>query len=193
VGNVVVAVAVSFATIFVAELGDKSQLLVLALATRLRPVPLLVGLVAVTAVLQAIAVGVGALLRFTLPERPITVGAGVVFVLFGVWSLRRGPDEPQPDERTARSQGSALAAALGAFFVAELGDKTQLAALTLAARYPAVGVWIGATLGMSAALAVALVVGRVLGAKLPEQAVRLLAGTLFLVIGAALIVSGLRA
>lgn len=192
--SILVAIGVSFGTIFLAELGDKSQLLVLALATRLRPVPLLLGVVAATAILQAIAVGVGAVLQLSLPERPITVVAGLLFIGFGLWTLRPGPDDDAEEEATAavsgrRSERSALLAALAAFFFAELGDKTQLATLTLATRYPPLGVWIGATLGMSAALALALVVGRALGSRLPERPIRIAAAALFLVVGVALLVT----
>jgi putative Ca2+/H+ antiporter (TMEM165/GDT1 family) len=192
-GGLLAAIGVSFVTIFVAELGDKSQLLVLALATRLRPVPLLVGIVVATAILQAMAVGVGAVLQVSMPERPITIAAGVLFIVFGLWTLRPSPAGEEEVTEVASSERSALLAALGAFFLAELGDKTQLATLTLATRYSALGVWIGATLGMSGASALALVVGRALGTRLPERPIRIAAAALFLTVGVLLILDALRA
>jgi putative Ca2+/H+ antiporter (TMEM165/GDT1 family) len=191
-GGLLAAIGVSFATIFVAELGDKSQLLVLAMATRLRPVPLLVGIVVATAILQAMAVGVGALLQVSLPERPITIAAGVLFIVFGLWTLRPAPAREEVAE-VPSSERSALLAALAAFFLAELGDKTQLATLTLATRYSALGVWIGATLGMSGASALALVVGRALGSRLPERPIRIAAAAMFLTVGVLLILDAVRA
>jgi putative Ca2+/H+ antiporter (TMEM165/GDT1 family) len=192
-GDLLAAIGVSFATIFVAELGDKSQLLVLALATRLRPIPLLIGIVGTTAILQALAVGVGALLQVSLPERPITIAAGILFILFGLWTLRPSPEGGEEVSAAAPSERSALFAAMAAFFFAELGDKTQLATLTLATRYSALGVWIGATLGMSGASALALVIGRALGTRLPERPIRIAAAALFLTFGILLVLDALRA
>ena len=191
------AFLIGFGIIFVAELGDKSQLLVLALATRLRPIPLFVGIVAATALLQAIAVGVGALLQVSLPERPITFVAGLLFIGFGLWTLRPERDgtdeaEAEAEHATSRSQRSALLAALAAFFFAELGDKTQLATLTLATRYPLFGVWLGATLGMSLSAGLALVIGRALGTRLPERPIRIVAAVLFLLFGTVLVVDAMR-
>ena len=107
---------------------------------------------------------------------------------------RDGTDEAEAEAEhaTSRSQRSALLAALAAFFFAELGDKTQLATLTLATRYPPFGVWLGATLGMSLSAGLALVIGRALGTRLPERPIRIVAAVLFLVVGAVLMVDALR-
>jgi putative Ca2+/H+ antiporter (TMEM165/GDT1 family) len=197
VGDILVTVGVAFATIFVAELGDKSQLLTLALATRLRPIPLLVGLGLAIALLCGLAVVVGGLLGLTVPERPVTIIAGVLFIAFGLWTLRPEPGAAAHEEEIAaravdRSQRSQLLTALGAFFFAELGDKTQLATLTLAAGRNPLAVWAGATLGFFAATALALVIGRALGARLPERPIRLAAAALFLAFGLFLLVDGIR-
>ena len=194
--DIVVTLAVAFATVFVAELGDKSQLLTLALATRLRPVPLLAGLGLAIALLCGVAVVAGGLLGLTIPERPVTIAAGVLFIVFGLWTLRPQRDDAAAEEaeaaaRSVRSERSQLLAALGAFFFAELGDKTQLATLTLATQRSPLGVWIGATLGMFTATALALVVGRVVGTRLPEKPIRIAAAVLFLVFGGLLVVDGL--
>jgi putative Ca2+/H+ antiporter (TMEM165/GDT1 family) len=84
-----------------------------------------------------------------------------------------------------------VAAAI-AFFLAELGDKTMLASMTLAARNGILGTWIGATAGMVGADAIAVLVGATLGRRLPARAIRILAATLFLLFGVLLIVEGLR-
>ena len=194
--DIVVTLAVAFATVFVAELGDKSQLLTLALATRLRPVPLLAGLGLAIALLCGVAVVAGGLLGLTIPERPVTIAAGALFIVFGLWTLRPQWDdsdveEADPADRTVRSERSQLLAALGAFFFAELGDKTQLATLTLATQRSPLAVWVGATLGMFTATALALVVGRVVGTRLPEKPIRIAAAVLFLVFGGLLVLDGL--
>jgi putative Ca2+/H+ antiporter (TMEM165/GDT1 family) len=196
VDDAAVTFAVALATIFVAELGDKSQLLTLALATRLRPLPLLAGLGLAIAVLCGLAVVVGGLLGLTIPERPVTIAAGLLFLAFGLWTLRPDRGEDAEDQvasaGTARSERSQLLAAVGAFFFAELGDKTQLATLTLATQRNPVAVWIGASLGMFGATALALALGRLVGTRLPERPIRIAAAVLFLVFGAVLLVSGLR-
>jgi putative Ca2+/H+ antiporter (TMEM165/GDT1 family) len=199
VDDLVVTLAVAFATVFVAELGDKSQLLTLALATRLRPVPLLAGLGLAIALLCGVAVVAGGLLGLTIPQRPVTIAAGALFIVFGLWTLRPQREDAAAEEakeaevaaRSVRSERSQLFAALGAFFFAELGDKTQLATLTLATQRSPLAVWVGATLGMFTATALALVIGRVLGTRLPEKPIRIAAAVLFLVFGGLLVVDGL--
>lgn len=178
-----VATAVSFAVIFVAELGDKSQLMALTFATRFKALPVLLGITVSTAVVHAVSVGVGYLLGATLPTFWIALGAAVLFVGFGLWTLRGDAldaDEAQKANTTTRS---AVLAASVAFFLAELGDKTMLATITLAAQYPGAGgvtgVWLGSTIGMVIADALAIVAGRVLGRNLPEKPIRIGAAVLF--------------
>ena len=100
-------------------------------------------------------------------------------------------EEAEAAARSVRSERSQLLAALGAFFFAELGDKTQLATLTLATQRTPLAVWAGATLGMFTATALALLVGRVLGTRLPERPIRIAAAALFLVFGGLLVLDGL--
>lgn len=184
------AFAIAFGVVFVAELGDKSQLMALALAARYRPLPVLGGIAIASAVMFALSVAVGAVLGAALPTRAISVLAGLAFVGFGVWTWRGdGEEEEEAPEATAHS---VVLTTAGAFLVAELGDKTMLAAITLASTNGVVGTWAGATLAMVAADAVAIAVGAVLGARLPEKAIRIGAAVLFVVFGVALIVEGLR-
>ena len=184
----VLAFLVSFGVVFVAELGDKSQLMALTFATRFKAVPVLLGITAATAVVHALSVGVGYLLGAVLPTFWISLAAAVAFVAFGLWTLRG--DTLTEDERTKASATtpSAVLAASVAFFLAELGDKTMLATITLATQYPGAGgvtgVWLGSTVGMVAADALAIVIGRLLGRNLPDKAIRIGAAVLFFVFGA---------
>ena len=191
--GVLVAFGVSFGAIFVAEMGDKSQLMALAFATRFRALSILIGITIATALVHAVSVGIGALLQVALPTRAINLAAGVLFLGFAVWTLR-GDTLTEADEARAARGGErgAVATASATFFLAELGDKTMLATITLATTYAPVGVWIGSTVGMVAADALAILVGRVLGARLPERAVRIGAAVLFVLFGVALIVEGVR-
>ncbi len=174
-----VSFAVSFGVIFVAELGDKSQLMALAFATRYPAGVVLVGITVATALVHAVSVFVGAALGAALPTRPINIGAGVAFVLFGLWTLR-GDRLTEADEQRARqSKRHALLTVSGVFFLAELGDKTMLATITLATKNGLFGTWLGSTLGMVAADALAILVGRQLGTRLPERAIRIGAAITF--------------
>jgi putative Ca2+/H+ antiporter (TMEM165/GDT1 family) len=192
VNGVLVAFGVSFGAIFAAEMGDKSQLMALAFATRFRAGSILIGITIATALVHAVSVGIGAILQLSLPTRAISIAAGLLFFGFGVWTLRGDTLTRADEERAARAGGgSAVATASAAFFLAELGDKTMLATITLATTYAPLGVWIGSTLGMVAADALAIVVGRVLGTRLPERAVRIGAAVLFFLFGLGLLVEGI--
>ena len=186
------ALVLSFGVIFVAELGDKSQLMALAFAARFKALPVLIGITIATAVTHAISVGIGSVLGAQLPTDTIAVVAGVAFLLFAGWTLRGDSldeDEAGAAERTTRN---AVVAASIAFFLAELGDKTMLATITLATKEDPWGTFFGSTLGMVAADALAIVVGQMLGARLPERAIRIGATISFVVFGVLLIVEGLR-
>jgi putative Ca2+/H+ antiporter (TMEM165/GDT1 family) len=178
-----VATAVSFAVIFVAELGDKSQLMALTFATRFKPWPVLIGITVATAVVHLVSVAVGYGLGATLPTGWIALIAGIAFLAFGAWTLRGDRLTDEEKTKAERSTGSAILAVGGAFFLAELGDKTMLATITLATQYGWFGTWIGSTVGMVAADALAIVVGRLLGRHLPEKAIKYGAAALFAIFG----------
>jgi putative Ca2+/H+ antiporter (TMEM165/GDT1 family) len=185
------AILVSFAVIFVAEMGDKSQLMALTFATRYRAVPILVGIAIATASVHAVSVLVGAVLAVSLPTDVINVVAGLAFLGFAAWTIRGDTltdDEAAKVER--QSNRSAIAAASGAFFLAELGDKTMLATITLASTDSPWWVWIGSTVGMVAADAIAIVVGRLLGKRLPERAITIFASVMFVIFGVVLLLEG---
>ena len=181
----------SLAVIFVAELGDKSQLMALAFATRYRPLPVLVGITIATALVHLVSVLVGAVLGAALPTHAINVVAAVSFVGFGLWTLRGDELTDDDQARAARPAKNVVLAVGTVFFLAELGDKTMLATITLATREGAVGTWLGSTVGMVAADAIAIVVGRALGARLPERAIRIGAAVLFFVFAVVLLVEAL--
>lgn len=187
----VVALAVSFAVIFVAELGDKSQLMALTFATRYRAATVLVGITLATAVVHLISVAVGYGLGAALPTGWIRLAAAVAFFGFGAWTLRGDHLTEEEKAKAGRGGRSAMWAVAGAFFLAELGDKTMLATITLATQHGWLGTWIGSTIGMVAADALAILVGRWLGTNLPDRAIRYGAAALFAAFGAWLLVDAI--
>jgi putative Ca2+/H+ antiporter (TMEM165/GDT1 family) len=186
------AFLLSFGVIFLAELGDKSQLMAMTFATRYRPLTVLLAVTLATLRVHAGAVVVGALFAVALPRDLISIVAGIAFLVFAAWTIR-GDELGEDDERRAERGGRWALLTIGtAFFLAELGDKTMLATITLATSNEAIGTWLGSTAGMVAADALAIGVGAVLGARLPERAIKIFAAVAFLVFGAILIAEGLH-
>jgi len=189
---VLAAFLLSFGVIFVAELGDKSQLMALAFAARYQAVPILVGITIATALVHAFSVAVGAVLGVALPARAIELVAGLAFFGFAAWTVRGDELSADEESRADRSSRSAVVAASAAFFLSELGDKTMLATITLATTNGVIGTWAGSTVGMVAADALAIGVGKALGARLPERVIRVGAAALFVVFGVALVAEAAR-
>ncbi|QCQ93152.1 TMEM165/GDT1 family protein [Rhodococcus sp. SGAir0479] len=185
------AILLSFGVIFVAELGDKSQLMAMTFALRYRWWVVIAGITVATAVVHLVSVGVGHFLGAALPTTAISIVGGIAFVIFGLWTLRGDALSDDEEQKAGKVTGSAFLAVASAFFLAELGDKTMLATVTLAADNDWVGVWIGSTIGMVAADALAIVVGALLGKHLPEAFVRIGAAVLFFAFGAWLVLEGL--
>ena len=186
------ALLVSFGIIFVAELGDKSQLMALAFAARYRAVPVLIGITVATALVHAVSVFIGAVVGASIPTRAISITAGLAFFAFAAWTLRGDTLGEEEAARAERSERSAVVAASVAFFLAELGDKTMLATITLATTESYFGVWLGSTLGMVAADALAILAGKKLGERLSQRAVRIGAAVAFVIFGVILLVEGVR-
>lgn len=180
------AFLLSVVLIFVAELGDKSQLVALWFSTRYRWWLVLAGVTTATLVVHLGSVAIGRVAHEIIPERALLLIVGVSFLAFAAWSLR---GDTLSDADTSRAFGRlALLGGFGivtvSFFLSELGDKTQLATVSLAGNQAdTVGVWLGSTLGMVAADGVAVGVGRLLGRRLPERRIAVGAALLFVVFG----------
>ena len=163
------AFLLSTAVIFVAEMGDKSQLLALTFALRYRARDVLAGITAATLVVHLTSVALGATLGTLLSahQQVVTALAGVAFLAFALWTLHGDHLSEEEEDQARRSTGAAVLAVGVAFFLAELGDKTMLATVTLATREGWLGTWLCSTLGMVVADALAIGVGIVLGRRLP--------------------------
>ncbi|WP_099025784.1 TMEM165/GDT1 family protein [Mycolicibacterium palauense] len=176
------AILLSFGVVFLAELGDKSQLITMTYALRHRWWVVLTGVAIAAFLVHGISVTIGHFLGMTLPARPIAFAAALAFFAFAIWTWREGSGG-QDEIRTVAEPRFVLFAVISSFVLAELGDKTMLATVALASDNDWAGVWIGATVGMVLADGVAIAVGRVLHRRLPERFLHVLASVLFLLFG----------
>jgi len=184
------AVAGSFALVAVSEMGDKTQLLAFALAARFKkPVPILIGILAATVLNHGLASTVGQWVSNRVPENVMALILAATFIGFGIWTLK-------PDTMDDTDDGPQLGAFLTTaflFFLAEMGDKTQLATVALAARYHSViTVTIGTTAGMMFTDGLAVFLGERLAGSAQMKWIRWVAAGLFLVFGIASLIAGLR-
>ena len=187
---------VAAGVVFLAELGDKSQLMALAMAAKHRARDVFIGMFFAILLMFAIAVGLGAVLGSVLDEysNVVAIVAGLIFLGFSVWTLRDDDDDEEAVDTLSPTAGSrtVITASFSAFVVAELGDKTQLASATLAVRDGFWPVYIGSVIGEVAAIGLAIAIGAVAGRHLPERLIRYGAAALFAVFGVVMIVQGLR-
>lgn len=176
----------SLGFITAAEMADKTQLVTLAFATRFSPWTTLAGVLVATLAINLFSVTIGQVVGMALPTTVVTLAAGLAFIGFGVWTLRsNGPDE-EASARPGRF-GPFLTVAV-TFFLAEMGDKTMLATVTLASQTTAfISVWLGASLGMMVAEGIAIIGGVVAGHRLPERAIKYGAAAIFIVAGLVMI------
>jgi len=175
------AALISLGVVFVAELGDKSQLMSMTYALRHHWWVVLSGVAVAAFLVHGLAVMVGHFLGMTLPQRPIAFAAAISFFVFAVWTWRerkdRGAAPAAPEHRFV------LLAVVSSYVLAELGDKTMLATVALASDHNWAGVWIGATVAMVLADGLAIAAGALLHRRLPERLLHGLASVLFVLFG----------
>ena len=170
----------SLGFVVLAEMGDKTQLLAMAFATRFRASVVLWGVFVATALNHLLAVVVGSYLTRFVPMTHIQLAAAASFILFGLWTIRGDKLEGE-DKRFNFSPFWTVAIA---FFIAEMGDKTQLSTVALAVKYQAMlPVWLGTTTAMIIADAFGIVVGIVLGKRIPDRFVKWGSACVFVAFG----------
>lgn len=175
------AFGATFAVVFLAEMGDKTQLLVMAFAAKYRWQQVLLGMTAGIFVVHALAVGVGSFAHSLIDPQVMEVLAALLFLGFGIWTLR---DDTEEEEKRASSRFGPVLTVMLTFIVGEMGDKTQFAAMAMAAT---MGAWmmvlLGAVLAMVLADSMGLVAGTFLQRHLPPSRMRWLSGGIFLFFG----------
>ena len=173
----------TFAVVFLAELGDKTQLLVMAFAAKFPWQQVLVGMTLGIFVVHALAVGVGSFVGSLFDPAVMEVVASLMFFAFGIWTLVSGDEE---DEEADASHYGSILTVMMTFIVGEMGDKTQFAAMTMAATFSSwLAVLVGAVAAMVLADSLGLVAGAFLHRYLPPVRMKLLSGLIFLGFGAA--------
>jgi Ca2+/H+ antiporter, TMEM165/GDT1 family len=176
------ALVISTLVVTLGEIGDKTQLLSLLLAARFqRPVPIIAGILSATLANHLLAGFVGEWVRSTLSPDVLRLILGGSFLLLAAWTLV--PD-PMEDSRPSQERYSVFLVTLLTFFLAEMGDKTQVATVMLAAKYHQLGLVVaGTTLGMMIADVPAVLLGKVAALKIPFKMVRIIAAVLFALLG----------
>lgn len=177
------ATLLSLAVVFLAELGDRSQLLTMTYALRYRWWVVLSGVAIASATVHGASVAIGHFLGTTLPSRPMAFASAIAFLIFAAWAWREGTESGGEDVSAPRQPRFALLTVVSSFVLAEMSDKTTLATITLASEHDWVGVWIGTTLGMILADGLAIGAGLLLHRRLPEQLLHFIASLLFLMFG----------
>ncbi len=170
----------SLAFVVLAEMGDKTQLLAMAFATRYRWQTVMWGVFVATVFNHLFAVVVGNYITRVIPLSYVQIAAAASFIIFGLWTIR-GDELNGEEKATGRSPFWTVAIA---FFIAEMGDKTQLATIALAAQFNTViPVWLGTTAGMMVADGIGIIIGVVFGKRIPERAVKWFAAIVFIAFG----------
>jgi putative Ca2+/H+ antiporter (TMEM165/GDT1 family) len=185
------AFLVSTAVVALGEIGDKTQLLALILAARFqRPLPIIAGIFAATIANHALAGWVGNLLQGVIPVEYLRWLVALSFFAVALWALK--PDTlDDGDQPPPASRWGVFGVTLVAFFLAEMGDKTQVATVVLAARYASLAaVVVGTTLGMLIANVPVVLIGKAASTRIPFKAVRVVAAALFAAMGIYVVVAG---
>ena len=174
---------VSTGVVALAEIGDKTQLLAFILAARFKkPVPIILGILAATIVNHGLAGALGAWITSTISPEILRWVLGASFIGMAIWTMI--PDEIEEEETQIAKRFGVFGATLITFFLAEMGDKTQIATVAMAAHYAEpLLVVIGTTLGMLIADVPAVFVGDKLAAKIPMRLVHTIATAIFAVLG----------
>jgi len=180
-GEISATAATSFALIAAAEIGDKSQLVCMTLASRHRAMPVLLGAISAFAFLNTLAVVFGIAIASWLPEYIVASVVAMLFAAFGIHSLRIEAEDDNEEVKEKSGHGIFFTTFL-LITVAEFGDKTQLAVVGLSSTAAPIAVWIGSTVALASTSALGILAGRTILQKTPLVLLHRISGTIFLML-----------
>lgn len=186
-----VALGVAFVLILLSEMGDKTQLLAVSMASRYDHKTIFLAVSSAMIVATAIGVTLGLVMFSYIPILWIRIFASILFIIFGIWTLleREEEDEEKGEIKTDKNIFSRV---FSLTFIAEMGDKTQLTAIALTASYGApFEVFIGAALGFIVVTAIGVWLGRWLGERLEQKLLKKIGGILFIAIGILILIESI--
>lgn len=176
------SLAASFLMIFIAEMGDKTQLMTMAFTTRFKASQVILAISVATILNNLIAVIAGSLLSGAFSLSIIKIAAYALFIIFGLWTIHGSGDKTEKDDKRVFINPFFTVAIL--FFISEFGDKTQIAAMTLTMNYGTpLYVLIGASAGMICANLIGICVGIILGKKVPAGIIKWISAAVFIIFG----------
>ncbi len=182
------ALLTSFGSVFMAELGDKTQLVTLSLSSRYPPAHVLGGAMLALVILVSLAVALGSVIYAFVPFSVITIVSGAFFIMMGIWNYI----QPEGGEGQKKLSGSGFAQAFGVTLIAEMGDKTQLAVLMLSASFGSPwAVLLGSILAMLANHTLAAFLGSKLLVLVPPHLLRIGTTAIFLMVGLGVLYLGI--
>ncbi len=179
-------------TVFIAEMGDKTQLLMIAMTSRYKLRDILIGAALSILALNAIAVALGAIISQMIPTWIIKLIAGLAFFYFS-WSTLKGEEEGDEDEKERTGLKHPILIVFSTFFLAEFGDKTQLTAIAFAASIglsQAISIWLACSIGLFAADLIGMLVGHIIKEKLGDGFLDKLAIIIFAIFGFTTVAEG---
>jgi putative Ca2+/H+ antiporter (TMEM165/GDT1 family) len=194
-----IPLAVAFVTIFLAELGDKTQLITISFASKYPRMPVFFGVFLAISAITIIGVVVGTVLVSIIPIQLVKVLSGAIFIIFGIWTLiskeeelEEGEDEIKSGGNHEPKKGKVFSTAFIMTALAEFGDKTQLAAIALTAQYgePFL-VYLGAILAFAVIVGIGVVLGKKISEKVESEWIEKGSGILFIALGLIFIVEAL--
>lgn len=180
-GEISATAATSFALIAAAEIGDKSQLVCMTLASKHRAMPVLLGAVSAFAFLNTLAVIFGIAIASWLPEHIVATIVAILFAAFGIHSLHMEMED-ENSEIKEKSGNSIFLTTFLLITVAEFGDKTQLAVVGLSSTATPIAVWFGSTVALALTSALGIIAGRAILQKIPLALLHKISGTIFLML-----------
>ncbi|WP_097027872.1 TMEM165/GDT1 family protein [Clostridium peptidivorans] len=167
--------------VVVAEMGDKTQLLAMAMASKYKAKQVLIGVFIATIFNHALAVAVGSYLSAFIPMNTVKIVAAISFLIFGLWTLR---GDKIDDENEKKAKFGPVVTVAIAFFLAEMGDKTQLMTVSIAAQYQQpINILMGTTVGMMIADSIGIIGGAWMCKHIPEVYIKWIAGIIFMFFG----------